>query len=119
MVEKHLSSILPGSRSTWVGSTHCGHVDPLLNGLGTAFQRAFDDAKAEFAFSADTRLSKIDHYQLFRLEPKTVSLAPGMESSGLSVSQLKATLVTKMSSAASRFNANSVPSTSRQKAGDV
>jgi hypothetical protein len=40
------------------------------------------------AFPADTRLSKIGHYLLTGLAPKTASLAPGLEASAIAPSQL-------------------------------
>jgi hypothetical protein len=45
-------------------------------------------ARLEFAFARDARLSKVDHYTLYKMAPKTVTLGPSLATAGLTPSQL-------------------------------
>ena len=52
-------------------------------------QGAGSSSSFSFDFPKETRLSKIDHYVLYALEPKTLALSPDLKSRGLELSQLK------------------------------
>jgi hypothetical protein len=45
-------------------------------------------ARLEFSFARDARLSKVDHYVLHKMTAKSVTLGPGLETAGLTLSQL-------------------------------